>query len=140
MVKNRGLYKDPVVCLGIISGILFITISSVSASLFLFLAPKQESFFLTQVQEASPKSPYLDQSGNSKPESPSFLLVENSSIRAATPPVMVTPQILGALVDGFEIQDVQKVIVEYITESGDTLSSLASQFNVSLNTILWANN
>ena len=141
MGKNRGFFKDPVICLGIISGILFVTVSSAFSSIFLSLAPTQEgSFFLAQVSETLPKSPYLDQSGNSKPESPGFLLVQNSSIKASTPPVMVTPQILGALVDGFEIQDVQKAIVEYIVEQGDTLSSIAGQFNVSLNTILWANN
>jgi LysM repeat protein len=139
MGKNRGFFKDPVVCLGIISGILFLTFSLVLTSVSLSLTPRQESFFLAQVSETLPKSPFLDQAGNSKPESPSFLLVENSSIRAATPPVMVTPQILGALVDGFEIQDVQKVVVEYIVEPGDTLSSIAGQFNVSLNTVLWAN-
>ncbi len=140
MGRNRGFFKDPIVCLGIISGILFVTVSLIFSSVFLSSAPKQESFFLAQVSEPLPKSPFLDQTGNAKPESPNFLLVENSSIRAATPPVLVTPQILGALVDGFEIQDIQKVIVEYIVEQGDTLSSLASQFNVSLNTILWANN
>lgn len=140
MGKNRGFFKDPVLCLGIISGILFVTFSLVSGSLFLSLAPKQESFFLAQASETLPKSPFLDQTGNAKPESPSFLLVENSSIRAATPPVMVTPQILGALVDGYGIQDVQKVIVEYIVEPGDTLSSIATQFSISLNTVLWANN
>lgn len=141
---RQGFFRDPMSCLGIISGILFVTLSLVAAPLFQSSAPKQESFFLAQASRAIPQSsqslPFLDQTGNSKPESPGFLLVENSSIRAATPPVMVTPQILGALVDGFEIQDVQRVIVEYIVESGDTLSLIAEQFNVSLNTILWANN
>ena len=114
------------------------------APFFQSSAPKQESFFWASVSGAfsqNPQSsPFLDQVGSSRPESPDFLLVENSSLRAAFPPVMVTPQILGALVEGFEIQDVQKIIVEYFIESGDTLSSIAEQFNVSLNTILWANN
>lgn len=139
--KNRGFFKDPAVCLGIISGILFVTLSLTSSAVFLSLAPTQEgSFFLAQVSEPLPKSPFLDQADSSKPESPSFLLVENSSIRASTPPVMVTPQVLGALVDGSEAEDIQKVTLEYIVESGDTLSSVAEQFNISLNTILWANN
>lgn len=142
--RNRGFFRDPIACLGIISGILFVTFSLVAAPLFQSSAPKQESFFLAQVSKTLPQPsqslPFLGQAGNSKPESPGFLLVENSSIRASTPPVMVTPQILGALVDGFEIQDVQKVIVEYIVEPGDTLSSITEQFNISLNTVLWANN
>ncbi len=53
---------------------------------------------------------------------------------------MVTPQILATLVEGYEAEDIKKVIVEYIVESGDTLWSLAEKFNISLDTILWANN
>ncbi|GAI16626.1 unnamed protein product, partial [marine sediment metagenome] len=73
------------------------------------------------------------------PESPEFLLVENSSLQAATPPTKFSPQVFGALVGGFEFEDTKKVITEYIVESGDNLWSIAFKFNISLNTILWAN-
>ena len=84
--------------------------------------------------------PFLDQAKKPRPESPDFILVDRSSLKAALPPGLITPQILGALVEGVDPSDVQKVVVEYIVESGDTLSSLAGRFNVSLDTILWANN
>jgi len=74
------------------------------------------------------------------PESPDFLLVEDCSLKSATPPTTFSPQILGALVGGYELEDTKKVITEYIVEEGDTLSSLSQKFNISLNTILLANN
>ncbi|MFH1582603.1 MAG: M23 family metallopeptidase [bacterium] len=74
------------------------------------------------------------------PESPEFLLVENCSLKSATPPTSFSPQILGALVGGYELEDTKKVVVEYLVEEGDSLWSLSQKFNISLNTILWANN
>lgn len=49
------------------------------------------------------------------------------------------PQTLGALMDGFEAEDTNKVITEYVVESGDNLWSVAQKFGISLDTILWAN-
>ena len=47
---------------------------------------------------------------------------------------------MGALIEGYTAEDVQKIIVEYIVEDGDSLWSISEKFNVSLNTLLWANN
>ncbi|OGZ19354.1 MAG: hypothetical protein A2Z68_02325 [Candidatus Nealsonbacteria bacterium RBG_13_38_11] len=73
------------------------------------------------------------------PESPEYVLINNSSLIASTPPNTFSSQVLGALVTGYEQEDVKKAITEYIVEEGDTLSSLADKFNISINTILWAN-
>jgi lysostaphin len=77
-----------------------------------------------------------------KPESPSYLLVGDACVRAAAPPIAVTPQVLGAIVG--EAQDYNnagspKSIVEYEVEQNDTVASLAEKFNISADTILWAN-
>lgn len=85
-------------------------------------------------------NPFLSSENKFRAESPDFLLVEASGIKAAVPPGLITPQVLGALAEGFDSQDSQKIIVEYLVESGDTVSSLAERFNVSASTILWANN
>lgn len=82
---------------------------------------------------------------NFLPESPEFLLVENSFIRASSPPTSFSPQVLGALVGSFQEEadqpgeEVRKAVVEHIVESGETLSSLAVKYNISLDTIVWAN-
>jgi murein DD-endopeptidase MepM/ murein hydrolase activator NlpD len=57
---------------------------------------------------------------------------------------MVTPQILGVFTEAIPENTEswfggQKELIEYIVKSGDTLSSIADKFDISLNTILWAN-
>ncbi|XOA42703.1 MAG: LysM peptidoglycan-binding domain-containing protein [Candidatus Nealsonbacteria bacterium] len=78
-------------------------------------------------------------SQKSQPELPEFILEQRNSFRAICPPFTITPKVLGALVAGFDFEDVQKTIVEYIVEQGDSLWSIAAKFDVSVNSILWAN-
>jgi len=72
------------------------------------------------------------------PETPELILVGNQGVLAATPPVTVTPQVLGVIIGGFD-SDISADIIKYIVEEEDTISSIAKQFNISVNTILWAN-
>ena len=73
-------------------------------------------------------------------ETPDLRIIEKNSLMAASPPIVVTPQVLGALIEGYGFGEERRTeIVEYIVEPGDNLSSIAMQFNISLNTILWAN-
>lgn len=60
-----------------------------------------------------------------------FISSENDQI------VPVTIDI--ALDDAVELQDNDAEIIEYEVVSGDTLSSIAQKFNISVDTILWAN-
>ncbi len=91
-------------------------------------------------QNIPSQSAFADPAKKNRPEGPEFLFLEKNTLKASLPPVIITPQVLGALVEGFEPEDVQKIIVEYIVEPGDTLWQLCQKFNISLNTILWANN
>lgn len=79
----------------------------------------------------------------SKPESPSYILVGDARVKAAVPPVSVTPKVLGAIVgDAQDYRDEigdRKDIVEYEVQSGDTVASLAEKFGISTDTIVWAN-
>jgi murein DD-endopeptidase MepM/ murein hydrolase activator NlpD len=45
----------------------------------------------------------------------------------------------GKVVDNIGNQDDKPVITTYVVKNGDSLSSIASQFSISINTILWAN-
>lgn len=66
-------------------------------------------------------------------------LQENSLI-GVSPPATVSPQSLGNILGGIEDNSEPRGgIIEYTVESGDTLSSVASKFDISLDTILWAN-
>jgi len=78
-----------------------------------------------------------------KPESPSYVLIDQSFVKAITPPVAATSKVFGAIIgDAESFQDdsgLQKTIVEYEVEQNDTLTILAEKFNISVDTIRWAN-
>jgi murein DD-endopeptidase MepM/ murein hydrolase activator NlpD len=161
--RIRGLSKNLLFFLGIISIILFI---------ILFFAPflkslpemTETSFFLAEQNRKSKmeektsffsfnprkkiqsgpeeftfQNLFLSSADQFLVESPNFLFVEKNSLRAVSPPSLVSPQILGALIGEYQPEEPKKLIREYFVEEGDSLSSLASQFGISLETILWAN-
>ncbi|MDD2696813.1 MAG: LysM peptidoglycan-binding domain-containing protein [Candidatus Pacebacteria bacterium] len=139
--KIKGSQKTPCLCLGAISVFLFILVSLASGQLIKSL-PNKGDFSLANVSkifEEEKKDIFINQNQKIWSESPEFLLVEGTSLKASSPPSDFSPQVLGALVGGYEVEDTKKVVVEYIVEEGDTLWSLSSKFNISLNTILWAN-
>lgn len=72
-------------------------------------------------------------------DTPDFLLVERNSFKSTYPPFTITSKVLGALMSGFDA-DPDQEIREYIIKEGDTLSSIASKFGVSVDTVAWANN
>lgn len=73
-------------------------------------------------------------------ESPNLFFVQKNSLRAVSPPVVVTPKILGSLIgdSGTEL-GVRKEIIEYTVQEGDNLWNIAANFDISLDTLLWAN-
>mgnify|MGYP001593021696 CR=1 FL=1 len=72
------------------------------------------------------------------PETPELLLVSRMSILAATPPLAVTPRVLGAIVGQLDA-DLKPEVSRYLVEQGETIASIAEKFGVSQETILWAN-
>ena len=68
------------------------------------------------------------------PETPELMFVAKNTLRAATPPLSVTPQVLGAIVGQLEA-DIRPEVARYIVEEGDTSASIAEQFDISLSTI-----
>lgn len=57
---------------------------------------------------------------------------------ASVPPIMITPQVLSQIINENEPEN-RKEIIEYTVQTGDTLSSIAENFGISFNTLLWAN-
>lgn len=73
-------------------------------------------------------------------ESPEMTFIQNNSIVGISPAITINPQVLGSMLGAVESEtEGKKAIVEYVVESGDTLSSIANKFDISLETILWAN-
>ncbi len=72
------------------------------------------------------------------PEDPQLVLVGNNALSAFSPPVAVTPQVLGAIL-GQPEEDRGPEITKYVVEEGDTPSSVAEKFGISMATVLGAN-
>ena len=60
-------------------------------------------------------------------ETPELMLVARTGILAATPPLAVTPRVLGAIVGQLDA-DLKPEVTRYLVEEGDTLTSLAEKF------------
>lgn len=124
--------------MGIISLIL---LGIISLSLNSFLHQRNFSFSLQglKISEKNPPPELFLHSTNFRPESPEFLLVQGNSLLPSSPPVMVTPRVLGQIIGEIRSEK-RKEILEYRVEAGDTFQSIADYFEISLETLLWANN
>lgn len=133
-LKIKGSAKDPFFYLGAVSVVLLLIIS---------LLDPVSSFtgkanLLVSYQNLQSEDSFVTP-GTRVKESPDLSLIQKNSLVSVSPPITVTPQVLGALVDASDYDWTQKEITEYVVQSGDTLSSIAKQFDISLNTLLWAN-
>lgn len=75
---------------------------------------------------------------NNQADSPEFYLIQGNSLVGFAPPMTVTTQVLGMIM-GEVGTEVGKDVIEYEVKSGDTVSSVADDFGISVNTLLWAN-
>jgi len=132
--KFKGSAKDPLFCLGVICVGLFSIISLTSP-----VAPFAGNDNLLVAYSNTQSEDSFIMPGTKIKESPDLSLVQQNSLVSVSPPIMVTPQVLGALIEASDYEWAQKEITEYVVQAGDTLSSVAKQFNISLNTLLWAN-
>lgn len=128
----KGSKKDPLLYIGLICLILFVTIACFS------LGSSNQANFLTLEQCSQSEDLFITPATKIK-ESPDLSLIQRNSLAAISPPIMVTPQVLGALVEAADYEWSQKEIVEYIVQPGDNLWSIAERFDISLDTLLWAN-
>jgi len=72
-----------------------------------------------------------------------FTLINENSIQATFPlTVVTTTRALGGIIDDIDYYiepETRETIIEYIVEEGDSLWSIADKFNISVDTIIWAN-
>jgi len=122
------------------------TSSKLLAVLFIFLLGLGLIWFLVKDKSEistpklqTAKNQLFLSSKNSNLEPLDFLFLQKNTLKASLPPISYSPQVLGTLAGGYEIEDVRNVIVEYEVEIGDTLWLIAQKFGISLESLLWAN-
>jgi len=106
---------------------------------FFFL---KESSLTTEenIQSQSTNNLFLGPANKFSLESPDLVLIQKNSLKASLPPTTLSPQVLGALVGSDSLPNIRKGIIEYVVEPGNTLWSISQQFDISLDSLLWANN
>jgi LysM repeat protein len=137
---KKPIFKSPILCIG-----AFLMLVAIAGFFWAGSTKKLSAESLTA--GLSPKyisqDLFAESAKNFIRESPEMVLIQSNSALAITPPVTVSAQTLGDLLGTSEVsassQD-RKESIEYIVEDGDTLSSVAEKFNISTETILWANN
>ena len=127
----KGSSRDPLFYLGMLAVILFGFIA--------VLAPTPVSSPLLVEDTLPARGAFIITTGRIQ-ESPDLSIIQSNSLAAISPPILVTPQVLGALIGGGDFSWQEKEVVEYEIQPGDNLWSIAEKFDVSLETILWANN
>lgn len=112
------------------------------ATLFFKSSPNSGDFsFLASIAQPT-QDLFIEPAKNFIRESPDMIFVQANSLVGVSPVATVDAQVLGSIIGGVEdgeIPATRKEIIEYIVEQGDTLSSLAAKYEISLETILWAN-
>lgn len=141
--------NDPLFYLGILSIVLF-GLACFVPSFFeegFFLASVGSSAGGTQSQNLT-RNPeevslidnmFLGQIDISLLESPDLVMVQRTAVKAVSSPAILSPKVLGSVISSGAEPEIREDIIEYIVELDDTLSSIADKFNLSLNTLLWAN-
>jgi len=146
MRKITGVSHDPLIYLGIISIVFF--------GMACFLLPRvcendslsdKDSNLVLNVPEAcsqkiNHKLVFVGPNPELKP-APDLLMVQGTALKGSSSPVNVKFSSLGSIGGEFEEADknTRKEIIDYTVQEGDTLSSIAEKFEVSLNTLLWVN-
>jgi len=94
------------------------------------------SNFIEEVGPYQPAKSYLEQKN--------YLTAQPKEERQIGAAPSVTPKTEGYLAaentEFYTIPETRNAVIEYIIQPGDTVSDLAEQFGLSVNTILWANN
>jgi len=140
--KSRGLLRNPIFYFGFIAVILFwfacassdslANVSGLNNSRVVFF----NSFF-NKNESFDNNSLFSSQPGALTLESPDFKLIQNNTLAAVSVPSIVAGKVLGNVL-GSSSQN-KKEIIDYTVQPGDTLQSIASSFDISVDTLLLTN-
>lgn len=139
--KNSGLLKNPFVYFGIACFLLFgficFSCDSQSASelgngRFVFF-----NNFFTKSNEALADTLFNSPNSRVALETPDLKIIQENTLGGVATPSIVSGKVLGDIF-GSSNQN-KKEVIDYYVQPGDTIQSIAEAYNISVNTILWAN-
>ncbi|KKP32704.1 MAG: hypothetical protein A2312_03945 [Candidatus Staskawiczbacteria bacterium RIFOXYB2_FULL_32_9] len=141
--RPKRVLKNPLFYFGMISFLLFAFVCFGFENFSDFNDTlKNKSVFLNSFLEGSEgvtkDSLFLNSKNILALEVPDLKIIEDNSVYGIASYRVLSTQVLGSIF-GEDLQN-SKEIVEYTVLPGDTFESIAQNFNISINTILWSNN
>ena len=85
---------------------------------------------------------FFKQTSTSGIETPDLKITGDGFVAAISTPSVYTTHTLGVIMGGsdeIEEREERKEVTEYVVQEGDTIESIAEHFNISIDTVLWAN-
>jgi len=82
---------------------------------------------------------FSSQLGQVASESPDFKIIQNNTLSAVSVPSLVTGKVLGDVLGSSTSLQNKKQITDYVVQPGDTFGGIAESFEISVKTILQAN-
>jgi len=80
---------------------------------------------------------FVRQSKSMELEPPELKIIQDNTLGGVAVPYIVSTKVLGNVFGGNSKKN--KAITEYVVQSGDTFKSIATSYDISVNTLLWAN-
>ncbi|MDP3882776.1 MAG: LysM peptidoglycan-binding domain-containing protein [Candidatus Staskawiczbacteria bacterium] len=141
---SRGLLKNPVFYFGFLSLFLFSSIYASSGDLVNVngLSNSRVVFFnsfFDQHGNINSSNLFSSQASASTLESPDFKIIQGNTLSGVSTPSIITGRVLGNVLGGTTQSKAKKEITEYTVQPGDTIQSIANNYEVSVNTLLLAN-
>lgn len=142
VLKNQGFWRDSLFNFGFSGLFLFV--------LLIFTLFNKDLFSSSNnlINSVIPINNFPSQQGDKEelfiggievsPESPDLSFVQKTTLFGFSPPVIITPQVLGQIIGDRKLEG-RKEVIEYTVQPGETLLSIANKFEISPETILWAN-
>jgi len=142
-IDFKRFSKNPLFYFGVVSFILFglLFFSSDSLAQSQYSQHGEAAFFnpfFKNTNNLTNTDPFFSQNEDSSLQTPDLETVQDNSLYAISTPTVLTTQTLGDIFGGQDQQ--RKDVIDYTAQIGDTVDSVAKNFNISLNTLLWANN
>ena len=142
-IKKHWVFpKDPLIYFGVFSVIFLLGVAIVGPARSSLLKTEYSLLSADTRNKIFSQNLFAEPVKNIYGEFPQMVFLQQNSLLGVVSPSMVSSQSLGSLIGEDELADPenQESIIEYIVQPGDNLSSIAGKFNISTNTILWANN
>ncbi len=139
---SKGLFKNPLFYFGLVCFVLFGAIyascSNPASANNLGVGNIALNSFFDKPASANAGVLFSSQAAAIPLEAPDLKIMQDNTLCGVATPCVVSGKVLGDVFGG-NYQN-QKEVVDYTVQPGDTIQSIAGSYNLSINTLLWANN